>query len=169
MKKLLLAFAVTGLLSGCLKSKEETVTCNYDECSTKASAAEIQNIKDYLSSKNITATEHCSGLFYAVDSMGTGAVADQCSGVSVRYKGMLTNGNVFDSSNAPTAPFAMMDLVKGWKIGIPKIKVGGGIRLYIPPSLGYGSQEVRNCNTCPVLIPANSILVFEVKLDGVYR
>lgn len=169
MKKILLTLTVAGALAGCLKSPEETRTCTYDECAVKAPATEIQGVKDYLAQNNITAVEHCSGLFYAIDSIGTGVSPTVCSGVSVRYKGMLTNGNVFDSSNTSTRPFALQDLVRGWINGLPKIKTGGGMRLYIPPTLGYGAQPVTNRTTGAVIIPANSILIFEVMLDAVYQ
>jgi FKBP-type peptidyl-prolyl cis-trans isomerase FkpA len=45
----------------------------------------------------------------------------------------------------------------GWKLGLPLIKAGGKIKLYLPPSLGYGNSVSGN-------IPANSILVFEITL-----
>jgi FKBP-type peptidyl-prolyl cis-trans isomerase FkpA len=47
------------------------------------------------------------------------------------------------------------------------IKAGGKIRLYCPPSLGYGS-EVKRDGAGNTVIPANSILIFEVELTNVY-
>jgi FKBP-type peptidyl-prolyl cis-trans isomerase FkpA len=73
----------------------------------------------------------------------------------VKYTGRLTNGSVFDSSTGAT--FALANLITGWQQGIPYIGKGGKITLYLPPSLGYGSQASGS-------IPANSILIFEIEL-----
>jgi FKBP-type peptidyl-prolyl cis-trans isomerase FkpA len=35
--------------------------------------------------------------------------------------------------------------------------------LYIPPTLGYGSREIKD-NLGNVIIPANSILIFDIEL-----
>ncbi|RPD51512.1 MULTISPECIES: FKBP-type peptidyl-prolyl cis-trans isomerase [Chitinophagaceae] len=167
MKKTLLTLAIAATLAGCLKNEEPQRNCNYDECALKAPAAEIQAVKEYLTTNNITNyVEHCSGLMYVIDSVGTGATPGVCSGVSIRYKGMLTNGTVFDKSETSTPYWELSNLIRGWVNGLPKIKQGGGMKLYIPPTLGYGAapQTDRNGN---VIIPANSITVFEVKLDGV--
>lgn len=153
-------------LSGCLKTDEIEQGCTYDECALKAPAAEIQSVKSYLLQNGITATEHCSGLFYAIDSVGTGVSPNACALVTFRYKGMLTNGTVFDSTNTPTRPAQLGNYVRGFVNGLPQIKSGGGIRLYIPPTLGYGAQD-RTDGNGNIVIPANSVLVFEVKLDGV--
>lgn len=137
----------------CVKNK-----CGYDACAKKAPAGEIQAVRDYLSSKGITnAIEHCSGLFYVVDDPGTGKAPNGCSQVSVHYKGSLTNGKVFDERDYS---LSLDGVISGWRAGIPLIKSGGRIRLYVPPSLGYGSQAMGP-------IPANSILIFEVKLFSV--
>ena len=170
MKKILLTLVTAAALPGCLKNKNEsTFTCNYDECALKAPAAEIDSVKRYLAAQNITnAVEHCSGLFYVIDSVGTGESPTVCSGVSVRYRGTLTNGNVFVSSNTSTPYWALNGLVRGWVNGLPKIKQGGGMHLYVPPTLGYGAQLKRD-NYGNVLIPANSIMIFDVKLVGVVK
>lgn len=144
------------VLFSCKKSDN---TCNYDACSVKAGAIEVTNLESYLSGAGITgATKTCSGLYYQVLSPGADRSPSVCSYVTVNYKGMLTNGTVFDSTatNSP-ASFPLITLIEGWKQALPLIKKGGKIRMYLPPSLGYGSSSSG-------AIPANSILIFEVEL-----
>jgi FKBP-type peptidyl-prolyl cis-trans isomerase FkpA len=154
MKKLLLVLAMAAIVgSGCSKNK-----CDYNECATKAPDAEIQAVQAYLSSKGITnAVQHCSGMYYLIDNGGSGKHPNGCSDVNVTYKGMLTNGSTFDQG---TTDLGLGDVIPGWRNGIPKVAVGGIIHLYIPPSLGYGPYANGP-------IPANSILVFDVTLNGV--
>lgn len=157
MKNILLALVVIGSLTGCLKNgSQNEFTCNYNECAVKAPAAEIEQVKAYLSANNITATEHCSGLLYVIDDPGTGNKPTACSSVLVNYEGRLTNGNTFDKSTSPVA-FSLTGVIKGFQNGVPLVKTGGKIRLFIPPSLGYGSTAQNG-------IPANSILIFDVEL-----
>ena len=132
--------------------------CNYDACAFAAPASEITQLEAYLASASITATKHCSGMYYTIDAAGSGSTATICSTVSVKYKGQLTNGTVFDQSATPVS-FQLGGLIEAWKKGIPLIKPGGKIKLYCPPSLAYGSQPVRD-NAGNTVIPANSILVF---------
>ena len=135
--------------------------CKYDACAVAAPASEIAQLEAYLSSAAITtAIKHCSGMYYTIDAAGSGATANICNTVAVKYKGQLTNGTVFDQSTSPVA-FRLDGLIEAWKKGIPLIKPGGKIKLYCPPSLAYGSQAVGT-------IPANSILIFEVELTNVY-
>lgn len=166
MKRFLLVAVAAVALSGCLKNKDEDRRCEYDECSLVAPVSEVQGVENYLAQNNITnAQKHCSGVYYAIDSMGTGLAPKACSRVSFRYKGMFTNGTVFDQSETPIGPIPLSNLVRGWVNVLPKIKQGGGMRIYLPPTLGYGTTDyIRNG---VVIIPANSILIFEVKLDGV--
>jgi len=154
MKKLLLVLAIAGIVNGgCSKDK-----CDYNECATKAPDAEIQAVQSYLSSKGITnAVQHCSGIFYVIDNAGSGKHPNGCSEVNVTYKGMLTNGSTFDQG---TTDLRLDEVIPGWRNGIPTVAVGGIIHLYIPPTLGYGPYANGP-------IPANSILVFDVTLNGV--
>lgn len=163
----MLTLFAAAALAGCKKNDYSCKASEYNECTLKAPAAEIEQVKAYLAQQNINAVEHCSGLFYVIDSVGTGQSPDVCASVSIRYKGMLTNGNAFDSSNLSTNYWPLGGLIRGWVNGLPKIKTGGGMRLFIPPTLGYGAQAQIDQRTNTVVIPANSILVFDVKLDGV--
>lgn len=100
--------------------------------------------------------------------VGDGAEATPGSQVSVLYVGKLPDGTVFDSSaahgNTPLVfTLGAQGLIPGFQIGVNGMKVGGERLLAIPPTLGYGDQDVKDSNG-KVIIPANSTLVFDVQL-----
>jgi len=92
--------------------------------------------------------------------VGTGRTAKSGDKVGMRYIGKLQNGKVFDS-NKKGSPFTFKlgkgEVIKGWDIGVAGMQVGGERRLTIPAHLAYGSRSMPG-------IPANSTLVFDVKL-----
>lgn len=145
---------ITFVFAGCKKDQ----SCTFDPCALVAPDAEIQAVKTYLANNNITATQHCSGLFYEIVSGGTGNTPTACGNVNATYVGKQTNGATFDQG---TLDFSLSGVIMGWQIGIPLIKQGGRIRLYIPPSLGYGASQSGT-------LPPNSILIFDVTLNTVY-
>ena len=103
--------------------------------------------------------------------VGTGAQATPGSVVSVLYVGKLSDGTVFDSSaahgNQPlTFTLGTQGLIPGFQIGVNGMKVGGERLMAIPPGLGYGTTDVKD-STGKVIIPANSTIVFDVKLVNV--
>jgi len=164
MKRLFAVLFTVVLFASCTKENDQ---CKYDPCAVGAPAAEVSQLETWLASASITATKHCSGVYYIIDAPGSGGNTPTiCSNVSVKYKGQLTNGTVFDQATTPVT-FQLANLIEAWKKGIPLIKTGGKIRLYCPPSLAYGSQEIRN-GSGTVIIPANSILIFEIELTGVF-
>lgn len=163
LKNILPALAATVLLAGCLKNSQVEFTCNanYDPCAIKAPQSEIQSVQHYLDSMGITGTtQHCSGMFYIIDTMGTGATPTICSTTSVSYVGKLVNGTVFDTTANGPITFPLSNTITGWVDGMLQIKAGSTIRMFVPPSLGYGSAPRGS-------IPANSILVFKTKLIAV--
>jgi FKBP-type peptidyl-prolyl cis-trans isomerase FkpA len=162
MKHFFVVLSCVILFSSCSKQMDQ---CKYDACAIAAPASEITQLESYLTSASITATKHCSGMYYTIDAAGSGNTATICTTVSVKYKGQLTNGNIFDQSTSPVS-FQLDGLIEAWKKGIPMIKPGGKIKLYCPPTLAYGSQVIRDASG-NVVIPANSILVFEVELVSV--
>lgn len=166
LKHILSVLCLSLVLASC--TPDVDTTCRYDACSVKAPVSEINAVRDYLASANIQATEHCSGMFYKIDSVGSGRNPVACGGVAVRYTGRLTDGRVFDQQTGQPVTLHLSTVIAGWRNGLPQVKEGGKITLYIPPSLGYGNQDVRDRNTGAVIIPANSILIFDVRVDGIY-
>lgn len=93
--------------------------------------------------------------------------------VSVYYRGKLINGTVFDQNytgdldekiHVPTH-FALQanqtdGLIVGWITALQYMKEGDQVELYIPSALGYGTQSQSS-------IPANSVLIFDLKLEKV--
>lgn len=94
-------------------------------------------------------------------TVGTGQEVTSGDTVVMNYKGMLKDGTQFDSSYDRGEPFTTKigtgQVIQGWDLGIPGMKVGGKRKLTIPPELGYGSASIGS-------IPANSTLIFEVEL-----
>ena len=168
IKKLLLLAAVPALLFSC--KKESTTGCTLTESTFVAPAPEVSALQAWVSTNHPGATQHPSGFFYEIANPGSGTVIPGvCSNVTVKYAGYLTNNSKFDDSS-PTYPngisFLLGQLILGWQKGIPLVKKGGSLSLYLPPSLGYGNQDVRN-NAGAVVIPANSILIFNIQLVDV--
>jgi FKBP-type peptidyl-prolyl cis-trans isomerase FkpA len=104
-----------------------------------------------------------TGLYYQDLVTGTGAVADTGKTVRVYYTGWLTSGEQFDSNRNKT-PFEFVlglnTVIKGWEEGLKGMRVAGRRRLVIPPELGYGGRTSG-------LIPAGSVLVFDIELVSV--
>ena len=131
---------------------------------TVAPTSEQTAVKEYLDSNNITATLNPSGFYYKIVSQGSGATPNLCSHITVSYTGQLTDSTVFD--HEVNQIFTLGDLISGWKKGLPLIQSGGEIKLYIPPSLGYGSSGLKDSNG-NVVVPGNSILIFDIDLLNV--
>lgn len=162
MKKWFFIFLSLPLLfSSCSKSDK----CGYAESGASATTAEITYLQNYLATNSIIASQHTSGIFYAIVDPGAGSVATVCSNITVNYSGvLLSNGHEFDSDNsAAGVSFVLGQLIVGWQKGLPIIRKGGTIVLYIPPSLGYKSTD-RLDQYGAVVIPANSYLKFTIHL-----
>jgi len=161
IKNILSIITLFFLLSGCLKNEASVNPCIYDECALKAPVNEFQDVQAYLTANNITnASQQCSGLFYRVATPGSGKTPNICSTVSAFYTGRFTNGNVFDQTTTTPASFPLNSVIESWKKGVPLIKEGGKIFLYVPPTLAYGSAGRSG-------IPPNAILIFEIDLQSV--
>ena len=145
----LFSLSVLCLLSTSLMSCTKTSTAEQDKKDDDA-------ITSYLSKDSINAIKTSSGLYYSVDSVGTGMQVSANNTVYIKYKGYLLDGTDFDKDTIGTY-ITLSNTIKGWQEGIPKFKVGGKGKLFIPSKLGYGTEAIGK-------IPANSVLIFEVEV-----
>lgn len=97
---------------------------------------------------------------------GFGALARVRDTLTVHYIGWLEDGTEFDNSYARSQPFRFQlgtgQVIRGWDLGIPGMRVGGVRKLVIPPELAYGDRS-------PGTIPPNATLIFAVELLEVRR
>jgi FKBP-type peptidyl-prolyl cis-trans isomerase FkpA len=154
------------LQASCLKKID--TSCDFKPCQFVAPAAEIQTLTTYLGANGLFATQHCSGLFYNISNPGTGKAADGCSYVNVKYVGRTTSGVIFDQRTTTAVLINLGQVVTGWRAAFPLIKEGGSMTVYIPPYLGYGNQDLKDSNG-NVIVPGNSILIFDIELVTVER
>lgn len=162
----LIGLSATLALGACVK--EAAQGCTYTDSSASATTAERTFISDFLLTNSLSATELPSGVFYTITRTGTGVTPNVCSQVFVKYGGyILGRTTPFDANNTEGGiPMTLGGLIVGWQKGLAVLKSGGAITLYIPPSLGYGAQEIRDGNGNTV-IPSNSYLKFDIELVNV--
>ena len=103
-----------------------------------------------------------AGVLHEVLQVGEGPSPTLSNIVSVYYKGMLINGNVFDDNTQQGYPdaFRLADLITGWQIALTQMCPGDKWRIYVPSEVGYGAMSVAG-------IPKHSTLIFEIELVGV--
>ena len=102
-----------------------------------------------------------SGIFYRVDTAGSGDKPRGGSRVSMHYTGTLLDGTVFDSSRprGQTFDFTLGQdgVIPGWIEMVMDMKTGETRTAIIPPSLAYGQQGYGP-------IKPDSWLIFEMEL-----
>ncbi len=163
-------FIASVVITSCSK---KTGTCSYIDSHLIAPVAEIDSLQKLLLKDSITAIQNTAGFFYTINQPGSGTSAiNLCSNVTVSYKGTFFNGKTFDATGidstvTPPQPLVanitLGQLIVGWQKGIPLIKKGGDITLYLPPSLAYGAVAATD-RYGNVVVPANSYLIFKIHL-----
>lgn len=128
------------------------------EMNAKAVEAGKKFLEDNAKREGVKTTE--SGLQYEVVKAAEGRQPNENDVVTVHYEGSLTDGTVFDSSIKRGSPIDLPvgGVIPGWVEGLQLMHVGEKYKLYIPSELAYGEQSPSP------LIPANSVLVFDLEL-----
>ncbi|MEO8762293.1 MAG: FKBP-type peptidyl-prolyl cis-trans isomerase [Bacteroidia bacterium] len=129
--------------------------------SEKAKNAEDSLIKKYLADNKITVKPTESGLYIVVKEKGKGAKLNKGDNAEVNYKGMLTNGQVFDASEKAGKPFTvgvgMQQVIPAWDEALQTMNVGTKILIISPSALAYGPNGNQG-------IPPYAPLVFEMEV-----
>ncbi|EWC41894.1 peptidyl-prolyl cis-trans isomerase [Stutzerimonas stutzeri KOS6] len=131
------------------------------EMNAKAVEAGKKFLEENAKRDGVKTTE--SGLQYEVIQSAEGRQPTENDVVTVHYEGSLTDGTVFDSSIKRGSPIDLPvgGVIQGWVEGLQLMHVGEKFKLYIPSELAYGEQSPSP------LIPANSVLVFDLELLGI--
>lgn len=119
---------------------------------------DLEMIDAYLDENDIQADVHESGIRYVTNVEGGGISPGVTDNVTVKYKGTLFDGTVFDQN--PSISFNLSGLIPAWQIMIPEMNVGGKITMYAPSGYCYGTRGSGS-------IPPNTNLIFEVELLSV--
>ena len=146
MKLLFLLILAASLFSSCAKKNAEEQAIEDETIITQ-----------YIIDQSLTATPTGSGLYYVIDTEGTGISPTSSSTVRVAYSGYLTDGTAFDESDVTGIEFGLQQVIQGWTEGIPYFKEGGTGKLLIPSALGYGKSGSGS-------IPGNTVLIFDINL-----
>lgn len=159
MKKLFFIAVVTSLICffGCGKQVSDNVGCT-----NRPPFSDSSVLLKYAADSSIHATMDSSGIFYQIIDSGSSKKPVFSSNITVNYIGRFMSGAVFDSaSNSNLNGATLNGLITGWQIGLPKIGVGGRIKLLIPSALAWGCTGYGP-------VPGDAPVYFDVKLLQVY-
>ena len=130
-------------------------------------------ITGYLDQKKIKAAKAKWGSYISIQKEGTGKLIGKDDRVSLNYSGKVLNSNEnFDSNIDPKSNLAMPypvimcelnNVILGWYDALFQMKKGTKATIYIPSSLGYGT------NGSPPRIKPDEILVFEMEILNVEK
>lgn len=128
--------------------------------------AEVNRVKgekflsDNALKENVDTT--ATGLQYTIISEGASEKVAVNDTVTVKYKGTLLDGTVFDEGEIPGHVSGSRGLIPGFDEGIRLVGEGGKAIIYIPSELAYGARGNRG-------IEPNSVLIFDIEIVSVNK
>ena len=133
------------------------------DADAKAAAKKTLDEQAQFLSKNImdtTVKVTPKGVQYKILKDAEGISPKAEDKVLVHYVGSLLDGTEFDNSVKRGEPleFPVAAVIEGWQDLLMVMKEGQKVKAWIPSALAYGEEGVST------IIPANSMLVFEVEL-----
>lgn len=105
-----------------------------------------------------------TGIHYRDIEEGTGVPAMPGREVLMSYIAYLADGTEVDRTAPGARPLAFKvgegAVIRGWDLGVRGMRTGGTRQLVVPSRYAYGSRATDK-------VPANSVMVFVLRLDGV--
>ena len=126
-------------------------------------------IQEYALSQKLRTRRTSSGLSYVITKKGKGENAKVDDELEVTYEGYLLNGKPFDATKGKETykfPLGNRKVIQGWEEGLLHFAEGSEGILIIPSKMAYGPRAIYEEN---VAIPANSVLVFKIKVERIRR
>ncbi len=155
-----LAFGKNG--SGVVPANEVVVSDISVFLESKQWQLDERIILNFIAAKGLTGfTKHPSRVYQNITTVGTGDKITPLSTITVKYKGRLLNGTVFDESGTTDLVNALSDLIPGWRKVLVGVGKGTKMRILIPSDLAYGLR------TDQPTIPSNSVLDFDIEIVDV--
>ena len=105
-----------------------------------------------------------SGLQYKVLKAGSGPKPTEDDSITVRYRGTLIDGTMFDSTDRIGYPVTLLvreSYIAGWKEAILLMPAGSRWQVVVPSQLAYGENGIGRD------IGPNATLIFEIELVAV--
>ena len=150
-------FALIIFLSSC-GGDDDDDTLNR-ECLSRQEqfAIDAEVIDNFVAENNIenVQIDEDTGLRYVIHEEGTGQSPTLRNFVEATFEGRLIDGTIFDSGKVERN---LDELIGGWQVGLPLIKEGGSMTIYVPSFLGWG------CIGSPDEIPPNAVTIFDIEL-----
>jgi FKBP-type peptidyl-prolyl cis-trans isomerase len=175
MKRILLPVLFVGLFFGACSPKTAETSKPPEGLIAATAQANLDVAEKFLADNKtkpgVVTTK--SGLQYQILASGNknAPMAKYESIVRVNYEGKLLDGKVFDSSfnRGVAAEFPVANLIPGWVEALQLMHEGDEFVLWVPPALGYGPASLpTGCGVdLPCEIPANSLLIFKMRLEKV--
>jgi FKBP-type peptidyl-prolyl cis-trans isomerase len=148
------------------------LTIGFSACldSTAPQYATVENT-DFAQSLGVDLSASTStdvGVYYRDIVVGTGPEIVPLQDSYMYYSGYLSNGTQFDNVQPPDIPYAFQtgrgQFIPGFEIGLNGMRLGGRRQIIVPPAVGFGLTDVTRGGA--VIIPGNSVLVFDVTLTN---
>jgi peptidyl-prolyl cis-trans isomerase A (cyclophilin A) len=122
----------------------------------------LEEFDKWAMSKYPNAVKEDNGVFVDITHQGKGKEIKKGDTVEVHYTGMLTNGEIFDSSLMKNKPFSFriggQRVIEAWDNNLLHKNVGDKLILISPYHAAYGENGYH-----PV-IPPKATLIFEVEI-----
>lgn len=104
-----------------------------------------------------------SGLVYKIEKTGEGDLVKANDRIKLRYKGMHTDGTVFDQTREEPMTSYASRFIPGFTEGLQLLGKGGKATLVIPGDLAYGVQGQGGT------IGRNETLVFDIEIVDIVK
>lgn len=152
MKRLIFLMVAVAVLCSCDKDFETWKNLN------------TKWLEENAPTDTVKLEKTASGLQYQVFHQSYGAVPKLSSLVCVTYKGWMIDGTVFDSGKSVW--MSVGNTVLGWKEALGKMNQGSHWKIYVPYTLGYGSEGTKTMFG-NYKIPPYTTLIFDIELVDV--